>query len=266
MSATAFASSRSLDDAELAQAPIRYPRPSGLARRLRVEGTKAQAAAETLGLLTIGDLLEHLPRDHREARSVSQLVAGETATVVVEVRSIASRPVRRRGMRPLVEATVGRRQRVDEGDVLPAAVARPQVPGGYAAGAARQVRGPRPLPRAGPRPHHRGGGRRGRRRGRPLPGDRGAVLDPDPDPRARSRGRARRRRRTAARADAGRRAAARAPGRAGRHALRVQTTSRRRDGGGWPSRSCCSCSWPCCAAAGCAATARSPRCSTARPS
>jgi ATP-dependent DNA helicase RecG len=106
MSATAFASSRSLDGAEMAQAPIRYPRPSELARRLSVEGTKAQAAAETLGLLTVGDLLEHLPRDHREARSVSQLVAGETATVVVEVRSIASRPVRRRGMRPLVEATV----------------------------------------------------------------------------------------------------------------------------------------------------------------
>ncbi len=33
-------------------------------------------------------------------------MAGETATVVVAVRSIASRPVRRRGMRPLVEATV----------------------------------------------------------------------------------------------------------------------------------------------------------------
>jgi ATP-dependent DNA helicase RecG len=107
MSATAFASSRALDDTELAQAPIRYPRPSTLARSLKVEGAKAQAAAVTLGLATVGDLLEHLPRDHREARSVSQLVAGETATVVVEVRSIGARPVRRRGMRPLVEATVG---------------------------------------------------------------------------------------------------------------------------------------------------------------
>jgi ATP-dependent DNA helicase RecG len=106
MSATAFASSRALDDTELAQAPIRYPRPSSLARPLKPEGTKAQAAAATLGLATVGDLLEHLPRDHREARSVGQLVAGETATVLVEVRSIAARPVRRRGMRPLVEATV----------------------------------------------------------------------------------------------------------------------------------------------------------------
>jgi ATP-dependent DNA helicase RecG len=106
VSATAFASSRALADSELAQAPIRYPRPSELARTLKVEGSKAQAAAISLGLETVGDLLEHLPRDHREARSVSQLVAGETATVLVQVRSIAARPVRRRGMRPLVEATV----------------------------------------------------------------------------------------------------------------------------------------------------------------
>ncbi|MFZ0040565.1 MAG: ATP-dependent DNA helicase RecG [Solirubrobacteraceae bacterium] len=106
MSATAFASSRPLDDAELADAPVRYPRPSALTRPLRVEGTKAGQAAASLGLLTVGDLLEHLPRDRRESRAVAQLEAGETATVVVEVRSIASRPVRRRGMRPLVEATV----------------------------------------------------------------------------------------------------------------------------------------------------------------
>ncbi len=107
MSATAFASSRPLDASELAAAPVRYPRPSALARRLTIEGAKAQAAALTLGLETVGDLLEHLPRDHREARSVAQLADGETATVVVEVRAITSRPVRRRGMRPLVEATVG---------------------------------------------------------------------------------------------------------------------------------------------------------------
>jgi ATP-dependent DNA helicase RecG len=106
MSATAFASPRQLGEAELSGAPVRYPRPSELMRRLRFDGVKAERAAATLGLSTVADLLEHLPRDRREARSVSQLVAGETATVVVEVRSIASRPVRRRGMRPLVEATV----------------------------------------------------------------------------------------------------------------------------------------------------------------
>ncbi|MGI8713623.1 MAG: ATP-dependent DNA helicase RecG [Solirubrobacteraceae bacterium] len=106
MSATAFASGRSLQADELTAAPVRYPRPSVLAQRLRVEGAKAQSAAVSLGLETVGDLLEHLPRDRREARSVSQLVPGETATVVVEVQSIAARSVRRRGMRPLVEAMV----------------------------------------------------------------------------------------------------------------------------------------------------------------
>ncbi len=85
---------------------MRYPRPSRLAEPLKVEGQKAQQATTSLGLLSIGDLLEHLPRDRREARTVADLRPGENATVVVEVRSIASRSVRRRGMRPLVEATV----------------------------------------------------------------------------------------------------------------------------------------------------------------
>jgi ATP-dependent DNA helicase RecG len=106
MTAYAFASSRLLDAGELAAAPVHYPRPSRLAEPLHVEGAKAGQAAVALGLNTVGDLLEHLPRDRREARAVAQLVPGETATVVVAVRSIASRPVRRRGMRPLVEATV----------------------------------------------------------------------------------------------------------------------------------------------------------------
>jgi ATP-dependent DNA helicase RecG len=59
-----------------------------------------------LGLFTVGDLLEHLPSDSREARTVAALKAGEQATVAVQVRTISARPVRRRGMRPLVEATV----------------------------------------------------------------------------------------------------------------------------------------------------------------
>jgi len=86
---------------------VRYPRPSRLARPLKLPGgAKTEQGAQTLGLHTVGDLLEHLPRDRRDARGVAELTAGETATVVVEVVSIASRPVRRRGMRPLVEATV----------------------------------------------------------------------------------------------------------------------------------------------------------------
>jgi ATP-dependent DNA helicase RecG len=100
---TAFASSEPLDPHS---GPARYPRPSRLAAPLKVSPPKAAAAAERLGLVTVGDLLEHLPRDRQDARTVAELSPGETATVVVEVRSISSRPVRRRGMRPLVEAVV----------------------------------------------------------------------------------------------------------------------------------------------------------------
>jgi ATP-dependent DNA helicase RecG len=104
---TAFASTQPLTDEDLhAVGPPRCPRPSRLATPLDVKPAKTQAAAERLGLTTVGRLLEHLPRDQHEARTIVELNAGETATVVVEVRSITSRPVRRRGMKPLVEAVV----------------------------------------------------------------------------------------------------------------------------------------------------------------
>ena len=105
-SATAFATSEPLERSELEAAPVRYPRPSVLGAALSFEGAKMQRAADTLGLATVGDLLVHLPRDRREARAVAELAPGDTATVVVQVRSISSRSVRRRGMRPLVEAMV----------------------------------------------------------------------------------------------------------------------------------------------------------------
>ena len=104
--AFAFASRKPLEPDELENAPIHYPRPSRLSLPLSFEGAKAGHAADSLGLHTVGDLLEHLPRDRREARAVAQLVPGESATVVVQVGSIGSRPIRRRGVRPLVEATV----------------------------------------------------------------------------------------------------------------------------------------------------------------
>ena len=91
MAPTAFASSRELGGDELETAPLRYPRPSRLAVSLEVDGQKAQNAAAHLGLVAVGDLLNHLPRDRREARAVGDLLGGETATVVVEVRSISSR-------------------------------------------------------------------------------------------------------------------------------------------------------------------------------
>jgi len=91
--------------AALLGAAVHTPRASRLARPLELS-PKAAEGAQALGLHNVGDLLEHVPRARREARTVAALTTGETATVLVEVRSIAARPVRRRGMRPLVEATV----------------------------------------------------------------------------------------------------------------------------------------------------------------
>jgi ATP-dependent DNA helicase RecG len=103
----AFADTSELDHATLVAAPVRWPRPSALERTLTWRPAPAAEAAEALGLTTVGRLLEHLPRDTGEARTVGDLALEDTATVLVEVRSIRSRPVRRRGMRPLVEAVVG---------------------------------------------------------------------------------------------------------------------------------------------------------------
>jgi ATP-dependent DNA helicase RecG len=87
-------------------APVRWPRPSRLDEPLDVPKGKLAEGLKALGLTSVGALLEHLPRDSREARTVVALKTGEQATVAVQVRSIAARPVRRRGMKPLVEASV----------------------------------------------------------------------------------------------------------------------------------------------------------------
>src|ERR671937_97667 len=103
---TAFASHDELDPDALSGAPVRWPRPSRLEEGLRWKPRPAAEAAETLGLTTVGALLGHLPRESGEARTVADLAPDETATVIVEVRSITARPVRRRGMKPLVEVVV----------------------------------------------------------------------------------------------------------------------------------------------------------------
>jgi ATP-dependent DNA helicase RecG len=87
-------------------APVRWPRPSQLQASLPASPKKVASGLRALGLHTVGDLLEHLPSDSREASTIDALRPGEPATVAVQVRSIAARPVRRRGMRPLVEAIV----------------------------------------------------------------------------------------------------------------------------------------------------------------
>jgi ATP-dependent DNA helicase RecG len=104
---TQFASAEPFRAGQLAQAPVRLPRPSGLQAPLTHDlGPRAARALDTLGLHTVGDLLEHLPRARGEARTIATLQREETATILVEVRTIASKPVRRRGMKPRVEATV----------------------------------------------------------------------------------------------------------------------------------------------------------------
>jgi ATP-dependent DNA helicase RecG len=102
----AFAASARLEWEEMLRAPIRWPRPSRLEAPLQLTKGKMADGMTALGLSTVGELLEHMPRDHREARTVAELKTGEQATVAVEVRSIAGRQVRRRGMRGVVEATV----------------------------------------------------------------------------------------------------------------------------------------------------------------
>lgn len=101
-----FAGARELGWEEMLAAPVRWPRPSRLAKPLELPSGKTADGMAALRIDTVEDLLEHLPRDRREARSVAQLREGEQATVAVQVRSIASRQVRKRGMRGLVEATV----------------------------------------------------------------------------------------------------------------------------------------------------------------
>jgi ATP-dependent DNA helicase RecG len=104
--ARSFASGRGLSREELIAAPIHWPRPSLLGTPLELPTKRMAAGLAALGVCTLGELLEHLPSDSRDARTIAALAAGEQATVAVQVRAIGARPVRRRRMRPLVEATV----------------------------------------------------------------------------------------------------------------------------------------------------------------
>jgi ATP-dependent DNA helicase RecG len=93
---------------ELLAAPLRPPRPSRLQRPLKGSAPKLAGALQTLGIATVGDLIEHLPRQLRASRTVQTLRPGEQATIAVQVSSIKRRTIRRRGGRSLtlVEAKV----------------------------------------------------------------------------------------------------------------------------------------------------------------
>ena len=97
---------------ELLAAPLKaLPRPSILdapITKLRGAGPKLSAAAEEMGMASIGDLLRHLPhsyRDRAEPIRLADLRLGEEATVEVEVTSARLRPTRRRRL-TILEAQV----------------------------------------------------------------------------------------------------------------------------------------------------------------
>jgi ATP-dependent DNA helicase RecG len=107
-----FAGGSDLTPAELRAAPVRAPRPEALERPLSdlagVGPKLAAAAAEKLGLETVGDLLLRLPHGHRDRSvvPVADLESGVPGTIKVEVMGSTPRPFRRRGL-SIISVKVG---------------------------------------------------------------------------------------------------------------------------------------------------------------
>jgi len=107
----AFASKEPLDRAAMLAAPVHWPRPSVLAQglgALKGVGPKTAQAAAEAGIRTVGDLLFHVPKRHRDLRirQLGDLQPGETATVSVEVKGAQPRPFRKGRLR-MVSVKVG---------------------------------------------------------------------------------------------------------------------------------------------------------------
>ncbi len=106
-----FAGARELGRGELLNAPVHWPRPSVLEQglgALKGVGPKTAQAAADAGIRTVGDLLFHIPRRHRDLRirELGSLQPGETATVLVEVQGSQPRPFRKGRLR-MVSVKVG---------------------------------------------------------------------------------------------------------------------------------------------------------------
>jgi ATP-dependent DNA helicase RecG len=104
----AFATGKAQSRAGLLAAGLRsIPRPELLRQpidSLPGVGPATVRTAARIGLASVGDLLEHLPFDHRDyevERQVSELAFGEEATIAVRVRSCRVRPTRRRRLKLL---------------------------------------------------------------------------------------------------------------------------------------------------------------------
>jgi ATP-dependent DNA helicase RecG len=107
----AFASKEQLSRGQMLDAPVHWPRPSALEQglgALRGIGPKTVEAAAAAGLRTVGDVLYHVPRRHRDLRirPLGEVQPGETATVQVAVLGSQPRPFRRGRLR-MVSVKVG---------------------------------------------------------------------------------------------------------------------------------------------------------------
>jgi ATP-dependent DNA helicase RecG len=106
-----FAGASDLTQAQLREAPVRWPRPSALdvsLQALEGVGPKLAGAAAEAGIVTVGDLLTRFPHRHRDRQivPVAGLEPKQQATVAVQVLGNAPRPFRKRGL-SIVSVKVG---------------------------------------------------------------------------------------------------------------------------------------------------------------